>query len=818
MKAGRTTNIASIIPLLGAFVGAAVVMGLLGAGLVMPTVGAAGAVTRTGVDMFDALPSEFTAATLSQQSKILDAKGNVIATPHDENRIVVPLDQVAPVMQKAQVAIEDSRFYEHGGVDVRGVVRALVSNASGSVNTSGGSTLTQQYVKLTLLDTALKANDTEAAQAAITQKGLAGVTRKLQELKYSIQLEKEESKDQILQGYLNIVYYGDQAYGVEAAARHYFNKSAKDLSLPEAAMIAGLAQNPGTTDPVHYPDRAIARRNVVLDRMQELGLITAKESTDAKAVGFDQKNVTSAPTACQAAGNDYAYFCDYVIKWLESDPSLDQALGKTVDERRAKIFGGGLTIQTTIDPDITKAAREEIVARVPKGNSYIIGSAAVTIDPSNGAVKAIAQNTDYVLNSKTFGQTVVNWAVDTKYGGSGGFQFGSTEKAFALVTALTQGMPINSTVNAKAAGPGNPASYTKADFPGACGLGTKPWTVRNDEPVAAGPMTLTQATARSINTAFVALVSEVGACNVRDTENKMGLHRANGEPIEPYPPAIILGAQEVSPMTVASAYGSLAHDGIHCTPMPIQSIVGPDNKPLPFAAPGTSNCTPVVDADVAHGVASIMTNVLSKDANGTGSASALAGGRPAAGKTGTSDGNNETWFVGYTPQLTTAVWVGTPLDNTTQLDNIDLPGGPYRVVFGASIAAPTWKAIMDRALAGQPSVDFPAPSDKVVNGDKVDLGNVAGQTVDDATNYLQAQGLTVTVGRRVYSNYRPGLVAYVSPQGQVNRGDNVTLYISGGPAPAQQQPQPQPQPAAPADNGNNGNGNGNNGNGNGNGG
>ena len=374
MKAGRTTNIASIIPLLGAFVGAAVVMGLLGAGLVMPSVGAAGAVTRTGVDMFDALPSEFTAATLSQQSKILDAKGNVIATPHDENRIIVPLDQIAPVMQKAQVAIEDSRFYEHGGVDVRGVVRALVSNASGSVNTSGGSTLTQQYVKLTLLDTALKNKDTEAAQAATTQKGLAGVTRKLQELKYSIQLEKEQTKDQILQGYLNITYYGDQAYGVEAASKHYFNKGAKDLSLPEAAMIAGLAQNPGTTDPVHYPERAIARRNVVLDRMQELGLITAKESTDAKAVGFDQKNVTSAPTACQAAGNDYAYFCDYVIKWLESDPSLDQALGKTVDERRAKIFGGGLTIQTTIDPDITKAAREEILARVPAGNSYNIGS------------------------------------------------------------------------------------------------------------------------------------------------------------------------------------------------------------------------------------------------------------------------------------------------------------------------------------------------------------------------------------------------------------------------------------------------------------
>ena len=217
-----------------------------------------------------------------------------------------------------------------------------------------------------------------------------------------------------------------------------------------------------------------------------------------------------------------------------------------------------------------------------------------------------------------------------------------------------------------------------------------------------------------------------------------------------------------------------------------------------------------------------MSNVLT--GNGTGARSALAGGRPAAGKTGTSDGNNETWFVGYTPQLTTAVWVGTPLDNSTAARQHRPAGRPYPVVFGASIAAPTWKAIMDRALAGQPNADFPAPSDKIVNGDRVDLRRCRGQTVDDATSYLQAQGFTVNVGRRVYSNYRPGLVAYTNPpDGQVNRGGTVTLYISAGPAP-QRQPQPhQQQPAAPADPGNgngdgNGNGNGNNGDGNGNGG
>ncbi len=799
MKAGRTTDIARIIPLLGAFVGAAVVLGVLGAGLVMPTVGTIGAVTRTGVDMFDALPSEFTAATLSQQSTILDSKGGVIARPYDENRIIVPLASVAPIMQKAQVAIEDDRFYEHGGVDVRGLVRAVVSNASNET-VQGGSTLTQQYVKLQLQESALQSGDPAAAQAAVARSGLAGVTRKLQELKYSIQLEKVKSKDQILESYFNIVYYGDQAYGVEAASRHYFNKSAKDLTLPEAALIAGLAQSPGTTDPVHFPDRAFTRRNVVLDRMHELGLITTKEWTDARAVKLaDMLHVTQAPSACQAAG-DTAYFCDYVIKWLELDPSLNQALGTSLQARKDKIFGGGLTIQTTIDPALSQAAKAEILKRVPESNKDEIGSAAVTLDPNTGAVKGMAQNSEYSGDNSDFSHTQVNWGVDSQYGGSNGFGFGSTEKAFALVTALQRGYPINTTLSIKGAGPSVAASYTNADFSDACGIpkGARPWTVRNDETVAAGPMTLTQATAQSINTAFVALVSQLGACNVRDTEALLGLHQANGQPIQPYPSAITLGSDPVSPMTVASAYGSMANSGVHCTPTPIQQITGPDGKELPIVKPGTGNCTKVVDPSVADGVAQIMTSVMT--GTGTGAQSALSGGRPAAGKTGTTNGNRQTWFVGYTPQLTTAVWVGQPLGNKKDLDRITLAGTTYSTVFGKSIAAPIWKAIMDIALQGQPNEPFPAAPDTIVNGDKVAISGVSGMTIANATAQLASQGFAVTVGRRVNSNYPVGTVAYTSATGgQANRGTSVTLYISVGPAPrpAPVRPAPPAQPSPP---------------------
>ena len=230
--------------------------------------------------------------------------------------------------------------------------------------------------------------------------------------------------------------------------------------------------------------------------------------------------------------------------------------------------------------------------------------------------------------------------------------------------------------------------------------------------------------------------------------------------------------------------------------MPVQSILGPDGKELPFDKPGTKNCKEVVKPPVANGVASIMTSVLT--GNGTAARSALDGGRVAAGKTGTTDKNNETWFVGYTPQLTTAVWVGTPLGNSQALDNVALPGGPYKTVFGASIAAPTWKAIMDYALAGQPNVGFPAPTDQVANGTKVSVPSVSGQTVANATNALQAAGFAVTVGRRVYSNYRPGHRRLRQPRRRGQPGSQITLYISAGPAPQPQQPQPQqPQPQQP---------------------
>ncbi|WP_295700406.1 transglycosylase domain-containing protein [Lapillicoccus sp.] len=800
MRAGRTTNIASVIKMLGAFVATAMVIGLLVAGVAMPAVGAIGSITRSGIDVFDSLPTSFSAAPLSQQSRLTDVTGAPLTTLYDENRVIVPLTSVAPIMQQAQVAIEDSRFYEHGGLDVRGVVRAVVSNAQGDV-VQGGSTLTQQYVKLLLQETAIKNGDPAAASAATTRTGLAGLTRKLQELKYSIQLEKTQTKAQILQGYLNITYYGDRAYGVEAASQHYFSHSAKTLSVVESALLAGLVQNPSSTDPINNPTKALARRNVVLDRMLELKVITKKQHDAARVVTIAQMLHVSQPQNSCAGAGDNAYFCEYALQYVLLDPSFNAMLGKTVEERKAKIYRGGVTIKTSIEPGFSAMMRNEIVQRVPQGyteRNIKIGSAAVSIDPNTGQVRGMAQNTQYSATSTAWDHTSVNWAVDQKYGGSGGFQFGSTAKAFALVTALENNLPINTRVQAREASAASPTTFTAKDFPGGadqCGLQGTSWTVKNEAAGEGGPRTLSEATARSINTAFVALTQQLGACKVRDTEIRLGMHLANGQPVLHGPAAIVLGAQEISPMTVANAYGVMAAGGKLCTADPIVAITDSTGKALPIPAPGTSNCTQVVAPDVAAGVARIMKATLDPAQLGTAAASALAAGRIAAGKTGTSDKNNETWFVGYTPTLVTAVWTGTPLENHSALDNIHLPGGPFPVVYGASVSAPIWKGIMDNALSGSPNADFPAPSQTIIGGNIQPVPYVAGHTVADATTILAAQGFGATVGRTTYSNYRAGLVIGTDPQGQVPVGTTVSLIISAGPGGYQTPIRPQGQPA-----------------------
>jgi membrane peptidoglycan carboxypeptidase len=422
------------------------------------------------------------------------------------------------------------------------------------------------------------------------------------------------------------------------------------------------------------------------------------------------------------------------------------------------------------------------------------------IEPGTGHVLAIAQNTSYAVNVKkgTRGKTSVNWAVDQQYGASLGFAFGSTAKMFAVTQALRSGMPINSFVFAKPASPSHAAIFTRSDFNSAdsCKLGAgQTWAVHNDEGTRVGQLSLTDATAFSVNTAFAGLVAKLGACAVRDLMTQMGLHQGSGKPIQSFPAAITLGANPTSPLTLASAYATVASGGTYCVPSPVRAITTSDHKPV--ALP-TNLCKRVLDPDVANGVSSILKTVLTK---GTGFGNSLADGRPAAGKTGTAGnslptgGTNESWFVGYTPQLSTAVWVGTPDDvgNTRVMADMQIGGTFYRgEIFGATIAAPIWQQIMDRASAGMPIRDFAAPAGTVQFGNLVPIPRVYGMPVSAAMAALTAAGFQPVVGIAVSSNIQAGLVVGTQPSSQAPSGSAVTLYTSTGATPAPPAPKPTP--------------------------
>lgn len=777
----RTTSIGGVISLLGAFLASALVLGLLAAGLVMPAVGATGALARSGVDVFNELPSEFTTDPLAQTSRILAADGTVIATPQEQNRTIVPLSKIAPVMREAQIAIEDHRFYDHGGIDIQGTMRAVISNLRNG-SSVGASSLTQQYVKISLQYSALSAGDKEAAAEAIKKDYM----RKLKELKYAITLEKKLTKDQILEGYLNLVYYGDRAYGVEAAAQHYFSVPASKLSLSQAALLAGLTQNPGTTDPVNNPQKAVVRRNIVLDRMHELGRITDKQWQAAKKRTLKQDMRVQQPkSTCLAS--PYPYWCDFIINYAMTMPQL----GKTVEERRRKLYRGGITITTTLDPRIQRITQREVTKNVPIGDKSEVGAAAYVTEPGTGKVLAFAQNTEYTVGKQSLGKTGVNWALDKKYGGSSGFHFGSTAKAFALVTAMESGLNTKSSVNAKAAGGNSQATYEPDEWPGGIRKGCGPggtWKVYNDSPFAGGKISLMQATAKSTNTAFIALAEQLGGCKVRDTVMRLGLHRADGGEIPPYAPAYILGATEVSPQGVAQSYATLAADGKKCPVVAVTKITqGSRNIALP-----PTKCQQVVDADAVRATHKFLEYNMT---NGSGILNQLDDGRrQSAGKTGTANGNNESWFAGYTPQLATAVWVGTPDDgNKRVMKDLRIGDRFVDVMHGAKIAAPIWKGIMNRALDGEPELKFKEPSEKLTKGDEVDVPSVTGMSVSDAMATLQAAGFSAGVGGTMSSSVPNGLVAGTSPYGRAASGSFITLYTSRGGG-RQQLPAPQTTP------------------------
>ena len=778
-----------LVRLLGAFVAVAVGMGLISAGLLMPLAGASGSAARGTVNAFDNLDGEFTAVSLAQQSKIYSADNKLLATPYDANRIIVPMKQISKNMINAQLAIEDSRFYEHGGIDLRGTSRAFFQNLS-SDSTQGGSSITQQYVKIMLQEKAIRQDDQEAAQAAVEQ----SYSRKLQEMKYALDVEKTHTKSQILNGYLNLVYYGDQAYGVEAAAQHFFSKKASKLTVGEAATLAGVVQSPSRLNIRTNPEEVQQRRDLVLDRMYALGMITEEQHSK-----FVKQNVADTLKIKRNEGGTCTkavdpYFCNYVMEYLKTLPEL----GPDPDARLQAVNTGGLTIKTTLRRDWQKKMHDDLTDRVPNGDPSGVGAAAAMVEPGTGKVRALAQTSQYKVGLKQASTKYSEqaWTYPSRYGGTNGFAIGSTAKMYALVAALKQGKPMESNIQAPMAGLGSPHTFMPDEFDPKCTAGA-PWEVQNDF-TSGGSISLRKATAQSINTAFAQLASDIGSCNIPKVMGQMGLTDGNGQTYgtvyidgkkakDDYSIAnIVLGSDSTSPLQLASSFATLAADGKYCPPSPIESITRANGKQIKLKPVA---CKQVMKADVARGVTSLLESPIKE---GTATNARLEGGRPAAGKTGTTDKHRQSWFVGYTPQLSTAVWVGTPITEKS-MDGVCIGGICAGQVFGGTIAAPLWRQIMDDASEGMEQKDFKKPGEKIVRGDIRTIPNVAGKPVAEAEKALKDAGFTPRNGGLVNSHAAEWTVSYTSPSGQAAKGSTVSYFVSSGVPPYT----PPPQPAAP---------------------
>lgn len=565
-----------------------------------------------------------------EPTKILDADGNVIAELFLQNRRSVPLDKISPYVLKGTIDTEDKRFYEHDGVDPVGVLRAAAGQITGT-SAEGGSTITQQLVRNTIL------SDEQFEKT---------LRRKVREAYISFELEKTYSKDEILSMYLNTVYYGQGAYGIQAASQTYFSKDAADLTLSEAALLAGLPQAPTKLNPIQNPDGATKRRNTVLNRMLSMGDITQEEHDAAIS-----EEIALKPSEYQQSGAyAYPYFVDYVTGLLQKQFPKDT------------IFKGGLTVQTTIDPKLQQYAEDAVKARMDWAGNPDLESALVSIDPSNGYIKAMVGGKDY--NESQF-----NIATQARR------QAGSTFKVFTLTAAVEEGM--------------SPETVYNGNSP----ITIDGWTVRNFANENWGNITLRNATIYSSNTVYAQVINKLGAGRVADTAHRMGITSE----LPPYL-SITLGTMGVSPLEMANSYATLAAGGIHRDPVAISEIKDRKGNVI-YTAPDTQQ--QVINTEVCDSVTAVLEDLVKSSHGNFGKPNV---NQPCAAKTGTTQNNRDLWYVGYTPQLATAVWTGCREEETIKIHG--------RVAFSEITCGPIFKEFMTNALEGQARKEFPHSTKK----------------------------------------------------------------------------------------------------------
>jgi len=686
---------------------------------------------------------------------IYAADGSVLATWYaDEQRTLVPYEELPQTLIDAVVAIEDERYWQHPGIDLQAMARALLADVEAGQAVQGGSTITQQYLKNVVLSSEVS------------------VDRKIEEAILALRLEEGLDKKTILERYLNTVYFGAGAYGVGTAAAVYFGKDVRDLDLAESALLAGLIRAPSASNPFEHPDVARARRRVVLDKMVALGWAGA---TAADRAAAEPLHLRDDPRPAVR----FPYFVAEVRRRLLANP----ALGATRQERYDLLTRGGLSIHTTLDPTMQRAA-EEAVASVMDGQAP--SAALAAIEPSTGHVVALVGGRGYDAPD----DPVARFDLATQ----GRRPAGSAFKPFVLAAAFEHGFRPDTVL------PGG-RSVTIDTASG-------PWTVTNYDGAAFPDLTLTEATVYSVNVVYARLVDLVGPAHVADLAEAMGIRTD----LQPYP-SIALGAQDVSVLDMASAYGTFANGGTHVDPVFVTSIEDADAVDIYREIPARAD---VLDQTVADEVTAALTEVVRR---GTGQQARI--GRPSAGKTGTTQNHADAWFVGYTPQLAAAVWVGFPTGEIPMVP----PATPFAVT-GGTWPAWIWSRFASAALAGVPYGDLAVGSDQGLVAVDVDvstgflagplcprahvqrvylpadraptivcpvhnptgevgatLPDVTGLPMPDAVRTLDALGLAVTVTWDRPGPLTPGTVIAQDPPAGSSRVDGPVRLELAGPQP-----------------------------------
>lgn len=651
---------------------------------------------RVSKDVID-LPLSLQDLPNPQTTRLVAADGSRLAYFYQENRQDVPLDGIAPIMQKAIVSIEDYRFFEHGALDLKGTMRALMNNASDG-STQGGSSITQQLVKLSLVQQAATDEQRKAATEVST-------ARKIRELKLAIKYEEKYSKKEILEHYLNIAYFGDGAYGVNAAAYHYFSVSPDKLTPAQAATLAGLVQNPEQYNPRVYPERALQRRNTVLAVMGRLGVLPADEAERLAATPIGLK-ITSFPNGC--VDSVASFSCDYVRRFLLQEP----ALGATVKERQAMLERGGLTIKSNIDPSMQKAVNKAVKKYVG-AKDKAIGSLAL-VEPGTGKVRAIGQSRSMGRDKKK-GQTFINFSVPRRYGDSNGFQGASTFKMFTASAAIEDGLSTGTSFNSPQTITMPSGSYFDCD-----GNGTGPWEKLKNS-TGSGTYDMVRGLRNSVNTYFAQLEKKVGLCESVTMAKKMGLpvrepNLKEGDPGS-YVPSFTLGVMDVSPLDMAAAYATPAAGGIYCTPAPVAEILDRNGKSIKKY---TTDCKRVMKKETAAKINAILVGLQQPGGFGYNRGTGLP--IPSAAKTGTNNDAKAVWYVGYTPELAAASMIAgiNSKGQPSRLAGATLRGRvvSYQDAAGSALAGPQWKAAMGPIAENLTPAKFDATTLEVAKAKK----------------------------------------------------------------------------------------------------